>query len=112
MAVHAKEKTNRPLELIERVIQNYGPTATSLDTRGVVHTAAGRHADAIKDLKLAVQLSQNPIYRYHLAVAYDGAGNVRNQEETLRFALADKLTKEMLHPKEYETFDRLTAVKK
>ena len=110
LAVHGPANSNRPLELIESVIRKLGPAPTSLDSRAVVHTAAGRPLDAIKDLTVALQLSQNPVYRFHLAVAYDKANNPRMRDATLRTALAEKLTREKLHPKEWPTFDRLTTV--
>ncbi|MFO0937331.1 MAG: tetratricopeptide repeat protein [Gemmataceae bacterium] len=109
LALNSKEKSNRPLELIERVIRNYGPSFANMDTRGLVHTAAGRYEDAIRDLKLAVKLSQNPVYRFHLAVAYDGAGKKSARDEMLRIAYAGNLTKERLNPREWPTFDRLMA---
>jgi tetratricopeptide (TPR) repeat protein len=109
LAVHGPANSNRPLELIESVIRKMGPAPTSLDSRAVVHTAAGRPLDAIKDLTVALQLSQNPVYRFHLAVAYDKANNPRMRDAAMTLALADKLTREKLHPKEWPTFDRLTT---
>jgi tetratricopeptide (TPR) repeat protein len=109
LAVHAKDRSTRPLELMNDLIRLRGPDATRLDTRAMVHLAAGRTDEAIKDLDLALRLNPSGGYRFHLALAYEQAGNIARRDATFRLALLDKLDRDQLHPAERADYDRLAA---
>ena len=109
LAVHSRDGSSRTLGLIDEVIRTRGPDATRLDTRAMVHLAAGRADDALKDLALALQLKPSVAYGFHQALAFEKAGNLTRRDTTFRLALLDKLTKDSLHPREWADFDRLNA---
>jgi Flp pilus assembly protein TadD len=58
------------------------------DTVGWVHHKNGMHESAIRYLESASSKSKNAAFRYHLAIAYFGAGRRELGNRTLNAALA------------------------
>lgn len=107
LALHAKDSSGRPLELINRAITKRGPKPHLLDTRAVVLLAANRPADAIRDLTVAIALDPRPVFSFHAALAHEKAEQEPARDTALAEALKKGLTKAMLHPLEWADFERL-----
>lgn len=107
LALHHRDQSARPLELINRAIRRRGPQPYFLDTRAVIHTVAGRLDEAEKDLDAAIALAPRPVYFFHLAILHDQANRIPARDAALGEARQQGLTKAMLHPKEWPDFDRL-----
>jgi tetratricopeptide (TPR) repeat protein len=65
------------LKLIERAVEIAGPLPTLLDTRAVIHLAAGRVPSAIKDLEEALAESPTASGYFHLAQAHLSTNRAR-----------------------------------
>ena len=107
LALHHRDHSARPLDLINRAIRRRGPLPYFLDTRAVIHTVAGRLDEAEKDLEAAIALAPRPVYFFHLAIVHDQADRTQARDAALGEARQRGLTKAMLHPKEWPDFDRL-----
>jgi tetratricopeptide (TPR) repeat protein len=93
-------QTERALRLINAAIDQIGPQPALLDTRGVVQLQAGNHEAALADLQEAVALQQNPVRRFHLALAQQAAGLSAESDDNLRRAKELGLNELLLHPLE------------
>lgn len=112
LALHRRDGGEKPLSLVNRAIAKRGPRTTYLDTRAMIHAAAGRHEEAVQDLTVAIGLEPKPGYYFHLAVVYDKLAETKREavavrDSALREAKTRGLTKAMLHAKEWSDFDRL-----
>ena len=111
LALVNRDGGDRPLGLINAVIDRRGKGATYLDTRAAVHLAGERPDAAIADLVVALRLDPKPAYSFHLALAEErkaGAkGSTGPRDAAIRDAARRGLTKAMLHAKEWPDFDRL-----
>ena len=98
------------LGYIQDAIKNYGPTPDLLDTRGYVYLVAGNAQKAIEDFELALQgASANSHRLFHLALAYDRAGDKQQAKKYWGDALKMDLTANLLPLKlrdEFETLQR------
>jgi Flp pilus assembly protein TadD len=73
----------------ERAVTSLGRSPESLDTQGWVNHRQNRSDDAIRLLSEAVtKAPDNPLYRYHLALAYAGAEKRQEAHAELERALA------------------------
>lgn len=97
------------LELVNRAIELHGPAAELLDTRGVIHTAAGNGPAAVRDLQEALAQKSDPAVAYRLAVVHYKARNLPAALDALRQAQAGGLTEEMLHGLERPGYFQLLA---
>ena len=61
-------------QLVDDAMEIFGPVEDMLDTRAVVRIALGKYDLAIKDMELALSVSQDPVKYYHLAKACIMAG--------------------------------------
>lgn len=113
-AVYNRDGSDATLALVQAAVERAGPSPALLDTRGVVHLAAGRAEPAIRDLSTALGLERKPAFAFHLARAYDllAAGQseyARRRDDLLADATRRGLTKAALDPSEWAEFDRLTG---
>lgn len=106
LAVINKDSSPQALESIQHAIDRAGPIPSLIDTRGLVHLAAGRVNEAIRDLETVTQVDQNPRYYFHLALAYERTGNTPKQVAAIDAATRLRLQKSMLHPGEWPAFER------
>ena len=92
--------------LIDQALSQTGPVPELLDTRAVVHLAAGDVQLALADLKSAVDSSSapDPAKLFHLAVAQLRSGNVNGARQTYDRALAADFESNNLHPLEKRLF--------
>ncbi len=76
----------RALELAKGLSKTENPAM--LDTLGWAHYRAGQYAEAVSVLERVVaKAGQFPIFRYHLGMAYMGAGNPVGAKQELRQAV-------------------------
>lgn len=76
----------RALELASKLAGTENPAM--LDTLGWAHYRAGQYAEAVSVLERVVaKAGQFPIFRYHLGMAYVGAGNPVGARQELRQAV-------------------------
>ena len=76
----------RALELARKLANTDNPAM--LDTLGWAHYRAGQYAEAVSVLERVVaKAGQFPIFRYHLGMAYMGAGNPVGARQELRQAV-------------------------
>ena len=97
----------RALKLIEEAIAVMGPTADLLDTRAMVHLAAGNATAAVADMRAVVQDDQTPSKYFHLALAELGAGNRTEASESFKKAKELKLDVTQLAAFESEKYKQL-----
>jgi len=78
----------RALELAKGLSKSNNPAM--LDTLGWAHYRAGQYTEAVSVLERVVaQAGQFPIFRYHLGMAYMGAGNPVGAKQELRQAVEE-----------------------
>jgi len=105
-----KGKGAEALATIERAIKADGDVPALLDTRAMAYLSLGRSAEAIKDLKLAVARKPTADLYFHLAQAYQMAGETGEAGKALRKARELGLTPTEIHPLERPAYERLAAV--
>ncbi len=88
------------LELVNRVLDEVGPAAEVLDTRGLVHLNAGRADRAAADFQAAVRQDPAATKYLHLAQARHAAGERVAARAALAQARAKGLKEKLLHPLE------------
>jgi Flp pilus assembly protein TadD len=93
--------------LIDTAVKGVGRQPHLLDTRGLVHLALGETAAAVADFKEAVKDAPNATRLFHLARAYQRAGDLENASKTLRQAAEQGLRPEKLHPVEQQACTQL-----
>ena len=96
--------------LIDEAIALVGPTVPMLDTRAVVALCAGEETSvtrAMEDLELAVAMNDDPVIRFHLALAREHLGDRDGARRALRQALADGLNPRKLSALERPRYDAL-----
>ena len=100
---------NEALRLIERAIEIGGPMDALLDTRGLVHLAAGHSDLAVVDFERALLENENAERCFHVAVAN---ARLQKDKEALKFlnrAYALVLDTQELHPTERVILRKLRA---
>ncbi|NOZ40738.1 MAG: tetratricopeptide repeat protein [Planctomycetes bacterium] len=70
-----KQRVDEAEQLINDAMKTFGPVTDMLDTRAIVHIAQEKYDLAIKDMELALSVSQNPVLYFHLAKACILAGD-------------------------------------
>src|SRR5262249_46254009 len=103
------DQQTEALGLITGLIETAGPAAELLDTRAVVQLAAGRTDSAIADLQEALRQKKLAPFRFHLAWAYEKAGDRAAAARAFQETLASGLSLSTLHPLERATYERLAA---
>jgi predicted Zn-dependent protease len=96
------------LALINRAIDQVGPSPELLDTRGVIYLRMGQTENAIRDLEDALSQSPSASRYYHLAQARHQAKDRARAVLALREAKTLGLSEKSLHPLERSTYKPLT----
>lgn len=102
-------RSTEALGLIARALEQSGPDAYLLDTRGLAFLEAGRADRAVRDLEAALVQESTAARHFHLAQAHAAARNTPAAVAALRKALALGLKAEDLHPLERPAYQALTA---
>lgn len=105
------EGVNRPAEALpfaEDLVRRHGQVPGSLDTRGVILTRLGRHADAIRDLKAATDAQPTAGRLFHLARAYRADNQPEEASKTLDRARKAGLDPAKLEPNERTDYEAMT----
>jgi tetratricopeptide (TPR) repeat protein len=102
------KNTDEAIGLIDRAMMVIGPSSDLLDTRGVVHLAAGKAADALKDFQEAV-LVPTAMKWVHLAFAQDALGDKDAARASLKKAQEFDLKRTDLYPAEWNKYERLVG---
>jgi tetratricopeptide (TPR) repeat protein len=93
-------KASEALELVNRRMEITGPSASVLDTRGMVLLKLGRADDAAQCFTDAAAQSPTAVYYFHLAEAQRAAGKPNDAEKSRLKAKELGIKKESLHPLE------------
>ena len=96
------------LEYVNRAIDLKGPKPDFLDTRGIVHLAAGENQLAITDLENAVAGDPSPSKYFHLAEAYLKANKLIEAKKNWEAANVKKGWEHGLHALEQPTFQKVS----
>lgn len=107
LSLHAPEKSDRSLQLINLAISNNGPRGHLLDTRATIRIAMGKTTDALADLAAARLLGPRPVYDFHSALAADAEKESERRRVFLESARSKGLKKAMLHPLEWPNYERM-----
>lgn len=95
-------------KLIDGAIEELGPQPDLLDTRGLVHLAAGDTARALEDLREAT-CEPTPAKLLHLAYAELEAGNTEAARQVFQQAKKKRLGSVRLSAADRQRLERLTA---
>jgi tetratricopeptide (TPR) repeat protein len=108
LALHARNH-GEALALAEEALKLGGPEAALLDTRGVVHLAAGRGNEAVRDFDNAVAAGPTPYRYFHLAQARLSMKERKAAEDAFTKAKAAGLQPSQIHPLERDAYTRMTV---
>ena len=101
------ELSNRSVDQAMKLI---GETEFLLDTRGLVHLAAKRYAEAEVDFRKSMQLVPRGDKNFHLAQALLGLGRREDAKSEFAKAVAAGASDSSLHPLERDVFRELSKV--
>jgi len=102
------ETVDEAKKLIERALQELGPHPDLLDTRGIVHLAAGETRPALSDLEEAA-LAPSPLKLLHLATAQLANRDVTAARQTLARAKQLGLLPDELSPADRVRYDQVES---
>ena len=102
-----KERQTEAAELIARAINVAGPLPELLDTRGTIRMNSGALDEAVADFRQAIRNLDAPLYRFHLAQAYQKAGESTRARDQLRLAYQGGLRAGHLPVREQTAFEEL-----
>jgi tetratricopeptide (TPR) repeat protein len=94
--------------LIEKALAELGPHPDLLDTRGLIHLAAGRSREALQDLEEAA-LQPSDTKLLHLASAQAAIGDREAAKKSLQAARRKGLAATKLAPADRQRLDQLEA---
>jgi tetratricopeptide (TPR) repeat protein len=100
-------KHTRALEMIDQAIETDGPRVEFLDTRAMIHLAAGRPDKARKDLETAIGESNQPVLHLHLARVYLAEKNRPDAVVAFRKATELGINRTWLPMLEHSEYKRL-----
>jgi cellulose synthase operon protein C len=93
------DKRQEAIQYIDRAIGIVGPQAGLLDTKGMALVFEGKPDEALPLLQEAAATpGSDPRYQFHLAVAYDRAGDTEKARAALTTARKGNLTSQLLTP--------------
>ncbi len=103
---------DKSLKLVNRAIDIVGPVGTALDARARVYLALGETDKAIADIASALAENEVPTWLFHQAQACEQAGRHDEAAAAMEKALHMPvgLTKEMLYPLEFASFEKLSRL--
>lgn len=108
-----QRRHDEALRLIEGAIEAVGPVGALLDTRGLLHLAAGRAQEARKDFDRAIDDDRNaPDRHLHLAMALSRLGDAKAAKAALAEAERLGLSESQLHPLERSAMRELSLAKR
>ena len=102
-----KTEGGESLALIDRAIEIAGPLPALLDTRACVYLARGEADKALADLAEVLADAKKPERLFHLAEAFELAGQARNAALAMKEALDKGLSEKSLFEPETAAFRRL-----
>ena len=94
-------------QLIEKLIEQHGPTPQLLDTRGCVYLALHRVQPAVNDFTAARDEAPSPVTLLHLAIAQVESNDRAAAQATLAEARRLGLKSDALHPLERPWLSKL-----
>jgi tetratricopeptide (TPR) repeat protein len=109
MMILAGEREANIMPILERGIAAVGPVAGLLDTRGMVHLAAGRTKEAVADLEQAVDQVPSAAKCLHLAMAYHCEGRSKEAAAALARSNALRADGSLVLPAERELHQKIKA---
>jgi tetratricopeptide (TPR) repeat protein len=98
---------DRALKMLNKAMEIAGPNPHFLDTRALIHLAAGRPTEARKDLENAIAESSQPMFHFHLAQVYLAEKNRSSATMAYRNAVSLGLTKTPMTKLEHDAYVRL-----
>ena len=98
-------KASEALELVNRRIEITGPSASLLDTRGMIFLKLGRAGEAVQCFTDAADQNPAGVFYFHLAEALKAAGKPNEAEKSWLSAKALGFKKTDLHRLELEQPD-------
>lgn len=104
------KKPDEALRYVDLSVRKTGRMPELLDTRGVVLTRLGRFDEAIADLSEAIRANDSPVYLFHLARAYQLAGQADQAKATLARAVERGLKPELIEAFERPELDSLAKL--
>ena len=103
-------QTEEALVRVNEMMRREGPTAASLDTRGVIYTRRGKYELAIVDLEKSVEADPQATTYFHLARAYSRVGKLDQQRRCRNLAIAQKFDPTLLDPTDRTDLDQIMSV--
>ncbi|MBN2021152.1 MAG: tetratricopeptide repeat protein [Pirellulales bacterium] len=100
-------KLDEASRLIDRAIEEIGPSPLVLDSRAIVQLALGNAEAAMNDLNRALQNEPNPVRYFHQAQAFHELGKKKPALDAWRKAHEMGLAEEHLTPSERHAYRRL-----
>ncbi len=102
------DKRQEALEYVDRAIGIVGPQPGLLDTKGMILVFQKKPDEAVPLLEEAAATPQaDPRYHFHLAVAYDRAGEAEKARAALRTARKNHLASQILTPQDRQMLAEL-----
>ena len=95
------------LRLLQQAIEYGGPMDALLDSRGLIHLAAGHPEKALLDFQQAVSKNETAERRFHVASAFAQLKQFKLAQESLDRADALQLSENDLHPLERTKLKKL-----
>lgn len=110
LALHPQKPRQREgLEAVNRALEKIGTGPSLIDTRAIVHLAAGKPQLALEDANRAVAMQPVAGHQFHRAQAAAAVGNRELARSAWQQAKAAGLTLERLHPLERTAYKSLSA---
>jgi cellulose synthase operon protein C len=100
-------KLDESLASVNRAMEHAGPLGAILDSRGTVYIAMKNPEKAVADMKAAADDKDSPDRLFHLAQAFELAGDNIEAKKAFDKALKKGLSKESLQPLEVPALERL-----
>jgi tetratricopeptide (TPR) repeat protein len=107
-----RTKLDEALKMVNRAIEISGPIGSMLDSRAVVYMALRQPDKAVADMVEAVADSGVPIRLFHLAQAYEQAGQRAKATDAFNKAQKSGLKPHDLHPLERIAYQQLLELLK
>lgn len=103
------QRTEEAEQLINEAMEVYGPVSDILDTRAIIRMSLKEYDQAVEDMQLATELSDDPVKFYHKALANLLAGNDQAALKAWEKAEDLGISKEKLPVLEQKNFDQVKS---
>ncbi len=104
------QNLNEARQSVDRAIQIYGMHDNLIDTRGLVHLAAGELGEAEADFRMSISVRPSPEKFFHLAVTLSAQGKSAGAKEAFEEAKKGGVSESRLHPLERPIFAKLAQM--